>query len=472
MAELVTIQRASTKSAIVFIHGFSGNVDRTWAKFPSFLRDNSALESWNIFGFGYPTSLLPGTPGIWSADPDLPKLALSFFTELDIPPLSECDDIAIVAHSMGGLVVERALADNSNQTQRIKHLFLFGTPSAGVNKANIMARLFGMFVGGQVLNMQANGDFITELRSDWDRVIGAAPRFQFLTIAGDKDNFVPAESALNPFPRKFRRVVAGDHLGMVKPRNAQADVVRLLVSALTQSEEPVGPSSPLRLAAETGGASPEGMTIALEASRGQRHLASQEEVVEAALALDSNGQRADAMNLLERYQHLGTDVSGTLAGRIKRRWVQNGDEADALWAFGLYKTALLTAQSAVETQHTIGQIFYHAINLSYLNQVAFNKPAEAKEMAALGLKYARRKHPADVWSIATEAEAWLYLGDYQEALSKYREMVALTPEKWKLASTGQQAHQIAAKLNRADLQQQLSNIFDPPPASSLAAKTP
>ena len=259
---------------------------------------------------------------------------------------------------------------------------------------------------------------------------------------------------------------------MVKPRNAQADVVRLLVSALTQSEEPVGPSSPLRLAAETGGASPEGMTIALEASRGQRHLASQEEVVEAALALDSNGQRADAMNLLERYQHLGTDVSGTLAGRIKRRWVQNGDEADALWAFGLYKTALLTAQSAVETQHTIGQIFYHAINLSYLNQVAFNKPAEAKEMAALGLKYARRKHPADVWSIATEAEAWLYLGDYQEALSKYREMVALTPEKWKLASTGQQAHQIAAKLNRADLQQQLSNIFDPPPASSLAAKTP
>ena len=54
---------------------------------------------------------------------------------------------------------------------------------------------------------------------------------------------------------------------------------------------------------------------------------SQQDVVRAALALEQNGKRDEAMALLQRCQALGTDVQGTLAGRIKRMWIENEDLA-------------------------------------------------------------------------------------------------------------------------------------------------
>src|SRR5207247_900581 len=104
---------------------------------------------------------------------------------------------------------------------------------------------------------------------------------------------------------------------------------------------------------------------------------------------------------------LGTDVKGTLAGRIKRRWLQDGEEGDANWALGLYQSALHIARCAPETQEAIGQVFYHAINVAFLNQVALQRAEPAREMARLALEYARKKAPPDIWSVATEAEAFL-----------------------------------------------------------------
>ncbi len=468
MAELKQIRKCDSKSAIVFVHGFTGDATGTWADFPTFLAAESLLDNWNILSLGYSTSLFPGTRGVWSADPDLPTLSKLFFTEVDILPLSECSDVAIVAHSMGGLIVQRSLVDHPGLTTKMRHLFLFGTPSAGIKKANFLNRLFGPFVGTQVTNMATDSPFVTKLRQQWKETFGAKPPFQFYTIAGDKDNFVPPESSLEPFETDFQRVVAGDHLSMVKPREASADVVRLLISALARRAEPEGPSSPLRLAAETGKATPEAMAIAREAVAGQRQL-TEAEVVEAALALDRDGHREDAVKLLEMNQHLGTDVKGTLAGRIKRRWIQAGKEEDAHWALGLYASALETARAILpETPESIGQVFYHAINVAYLKLVAFNETAAAREMAGVALLYAKKANPPDIWSVATEAEAWLYLGDEDKALEKYGHVTNMPSEKWKLVSTAQQAQQIANKLGKPALEQQLRNLFEPP-INKLAA---
>jgi hypothetical protein len=186
--------------------------------------------------------------------------------------------------------------------------------------------------------------------------------------------------------------------------------------------------------------------------------------VEAALALDRDNKRADAVALLEKYRYLGTDVIGTLAGRIKRRWLQDGKTEDAAWALSLYENALNANRSLPETLDTIDQIFYHAINVAFLKQVAFGQADQAKDMAQFALTYARKRVPFDLWSLATEAEALLYLGDWQSALAKYQEAISLKPETWKLLSTGQQAQQVAASLGKQDLQHQLKALFDPPPA--------
>ena len=471
MANLQTIRLTRSPRALVFLHGFHGGVDDTWDRLPYILAADKSLDSWNILNFGYSSSLLPGTPGIWSADADLPKLALSFFTEINIAPLSHCTEVAVAAHSMGGLLVQRSLLDNPNLAAKVRHLFLFGTPSAGVHKANFMRHLLGGFAGEQVRNMACESQFITSLRADWERAFGEHPPFQFYAIAGEKDNFVPSESSLLPFPAQFRRVIAGDHLSMIKPRDAHADVVRLLVSALTDTTEPLEPASPLRLAAELGDADPAGMAVAQDVVSGKQPVTTEAEIVEAALALARIQERHAAILLLQRHQQLGTDVKGTLAGRIKRRWIQDGSEADAYWALGLYSSALQTTRVLPESRDTISQLFYHAINVAFLKLVAFDEVPEAREMASLALQYANRLSPPDDWSVATQAEAWLQLGDDLKAIAQYRRMIDLSPAKWKLTSTGQQALQIAAKLKKPFLLEQLRNIFDPPPVSSLAASS-
>jgi pimeloyl-ACP methyl ester carboxylesterase len=461
--------RPGAKSAILFLHGFTGNPDGTFDRFPYLLGTDVSLNGWDILSLGYHTSFLPGTRGVWSADPDLPTLAQLFSTELGIPPLSNYQQLAVIAHSMGGLIAQRALLDDPpDLTRLVRYLFLFGTPSAGLKKASFIRKLLGPLAGDQVQNMASDSQFVTTLRAGWSTRFANDPPFQFYAIAGDKDNFVTANSSLGPFDRKYQRVVSGDHLSMVKPRDASFDVVRLVISLLTKTAEPAGPSSPLRAAAELGALAPQGIATALAAAAGTQQLATQAEVVECALALDRANNRDGAIQLLERYQNLGTDVKGTLAGRVKRQWLQNGQDGDAHWALGLYESALAATRKSPEKEDFIDQMFYHAINVAFLKFVAFNQLDEAKQMASLALEYARKKSPVDIWSVATEGEANLYLGDYDLALSKYKFAIEMRPETWKLISTGQQAQQLAAKLGNQDLQVKLSALFDPPQSAKAA----
>ena len=70
-----------------------------------------------------------------------------------------------------------------------------------------------------------------QLRDSWTSRY-PDPVFKLLAIAGDRDQFVPVESSIYPFADAHRRMVAGDHLSMVKPEDARAESVGLLVGAL------------------------------------------------------------------------------------------------------------------------------------------------------------------------------------------------------------------------------------------------
>jgi hypothetical protein len=375
---------------------------------------------------------------------------------------------------MGGLIVQRALLDDPGVANRVRHLFLFGTPSNGLKKASSLSRWLGPLLGEQIHNLAADGDFIRSLREDWRKAFGRQPPFQLHVIAGDKDQFVPPESSLEPFDRRYWNVIIGDHLSMVKPKNKDAEAVRLTLTALREPGEASAfddvarvtrvISSPLRLASEAGPAAPEGMRIAERAAAGETKL-SEEEVVDAALALDRDNKREQAIALLERHQDLGTDVKGTLAGRIKRRWLQGGNIADAKLALEIYSSALATAQAGNDDE----QIYYHAINAAFLEFAAFDHPDRARDLAQLATAYSSRCEQAkgpDIWTVSTKAEANLYLDDIDKAIAGYRAAAGMQAESWKLLSTAQQAQSVAAKLRDERLKKALHDIFDPKPAGS------
>ena len=435
--------RPDCQRAVVFLHGFSGDRDDTWDRLPGLL--GTVVADWDIYTLGYATTFLPDFLGVWSADPDIPILATMLTTQASIDPLNRYRSLALVAHSMGGLVVQRALVDDPELSNRTEKVVLFGTPSAGLRKASWL-----VFWKRQFRNMAKGSEFITVLRQDWGARFGPEQGFDLRVVAGEQDQFVPPESSLGPFPRQFRYVVPGHHLSMVRAADTDSPSVRLLMSALSDAPAADETTAPLALAAEI----PDATASALIEARGDEM--SQRDVVCAALALEKNGKRDEAMALLQRYEALGTDVQGTLAGRIKRMWLENEDLGFAQHALALYQKALDKALKIGD----VSQIYYHSINVAFLEFVAFDHVERAREIAELALDNASLAN-ANAWSVATQAEANLYLGDRDRALDLYRRMLEFEAEPWEYASTALQAGQIASKLKDSQLADRLEEIFTP-----------
>ena len=267
---------------------------------------------------------------------------------------------------MGGLIVQRALADDPDLASRTDKVILFGTPSAGLRKVSWL-----VFWKRQLKNMAEGSEFIEALRRDWAARFEPELDFDLRIVAGEQDQFVPPKSSLGPFPRKFHHVVPGDHLSMVRVVDTDSPTVRLLKSALSDVPVPDETITPLVLAAQIA----DPAAASLIEARGDDM--SQQDVVRSALALERNGRRDEAMALLQRYQALGTDVQGTLAGRIKRMWLEDEDQDLAQHSLALYEGALDVARNKGD----VSQIYYHSINIAFLEFVAFGRVERAREMA-------------------------------------------------------------------------------------------
>ena len=443
-SNITAVREKNQERAVVFVHGFTGSRDDTWDRFPALL--GSSTPDWDIFTVGYATTLLPDVVGIWSADPDLPILSKMLSTELGTPPFLRYKSLALVAHSMGGLVVQKALVDAPEIAQRVRHVILFGTPSAGLRKAAWMS-----FWKRQLKNMTEGSSFITELRDEWQKLYGLKPPFNLLVVAGASDQFVPPASSLGPFDMRVQRVVVGDHLSIVKPADADAPSVNLVVATLSAGATPApDPVAQLRLASESPNTKAPEIVQKVEASTDEMPV---KVVVDAALALERAGKRDEAIALLERYKEKDTDIKGTLAGRLKRLWLDTEQTEYARRSLALYQEALGAAK-------TPDQIYYLAINVAFMKFTFANDKAAAEAMAKLALKHADPPGN-DVWKTATAAEAYLYLDRPQEALGGYRTLLTLEAEAWKHQSTALQAGRIAAKLGDRALAEELEGIFTP-----------
>jgi pimeloyl-ACP methyl ester carboxylesterase len=194
---LRTIRATGSKVAFLFIHGYSGNLDATWGNFPSLLQVEQRLNGWDIFSLGYSTSLYPNLRYLWSSKPSIATLADLFRAHLSYGALRTYRQVAVLAHSMGGLLVQRGILDEADVLNRISHLYLFGTPSNGLLKAAPFK-----FWNRQVQDLASDSTFMADLR-DRRSAVFENPPFEFATIAGDRDDFVPRESSLDPLTGVF-----------------------------------------------------------------------------------------------------------------------------------------------------------------------------------------------------------------------------------------------------------------------------
>ncbi|HEU5256094.1 MAG TPA: tetratricopeptide repeat-containing protein [Vicinamibacterales bacterium] len=452
--ELIPHRRKQSTAAVVMIHGFGGDAATTWGNFPTLLKDEPSLNNWDVYSIGYSTSLSFDLAGIWSADPALVTLGGLLNAVTDVPPLGGYKALAMMAHSMGGLLLQKALLTNPALRQRVSHVLLFGTPSAGLEKASPF-----QFWKRQVRDMAKGSDFITGLRAQWNTDVGAKPPFKFIAIGGDRDEFVPRSSSIEPFPESQQCVVYGNPLEIVKPPDAKHlgyKVAVQTVSGLVESGD--GPTADFLDSALRAVESRQ-FRRAIDTMWPHRDELDDQGLVSLALALESDGRQADAIELLTSMKdRLGTDPLGVLAGRLKRRWLVEHRRADAERAIALYLEGLIKAEAKPDA----GQAFYHAINCAFMDLAYGSDVTSARDFAVKALRYAGESGHQDVWRYATEGEAHLYLGDSEAALAAYARAVALVKQPRQAASMYQQAIRAADLMGEEELTHKLPGLFGQP----------
>ena len=205
-----------SKGLVLMIHGLGGGAS-TWGSFPALLAadlhiaDRFAIEPPYVY-----------TTGLAGRGPGIADLARELATHLNRPELADYSQIAILAHSLGGLVARRLVADMiiEGAPPRISRIMTFASPLLGAGAASVSKLIPG--TGTQHRDLAIGSDFMIALGRDWANT-GADSMVQVRTVVAGDDGVVAAWSATAGFRYASYDTIGGaDHRSIVKPPNASA----------------------------------------------------------------------------------------------------------------------------------------------------------------------------------------------------------------------------------------------------------
>ncbi len=437
-----------SQTAIIFIHGFDGD-PQSWNSFCEYLKDEPNLSGWDIHSLGYSTvglkSLDFWLP--WRKLPSIELLGVSLGTMTGLKALKRYKSLVLIAHSMGGLVTQQALVTDDDAFQsKVTHVFLFGTPSGGVG----LARHLGMF-NRQARDLSSDSDFITNLRKKWANKYNANIPFKLWAIAGQTDPIVSSKSAHSAFPESAREGIAGDHSAIVRPESPDAPSVEIVVKGITTGSVTGGRLESARLALHRSLAQD-----TIDAYLPAAATLEQWALVELALALESTGKSDQALEVLRQRKDLDLDAKGTLAGRLKRKWLDVPTEKEGKSALDLYSSAYAEAK----TSNDFDQARYHGINVAYMTLAQKRDAAGAKAVAEEVLDWCDEIPTGDLWHSATVGEALIHLNRPTDALDAYRDAAKTGPDARQVQSLYLQAVGTAKRLRMDDFADDLAAVLE------------
>jgi pimeloyl-ACP methyl ester carboxylesterase len=445
---IVPYRSEGAKNIICFVHGFCGDPSTTFNPMPEYIIKEKSLRGWDVISIGYSTDALPNIgKGVWASSPDISKIAGYLRTNLDII-FKDYKRVALIGHSMGGLVIQRAIL-NMSDIHKISHVLFFGTPSGGLKKAWFMR-----WFKNQIDDMDNEGGFIKKLRKDWDeRFFGEYP-FKFATLAGELDEFVPTKSSLEPFPIKYWGYTAGNHVTMVKPKSKDDTSFQVIRKILRSDKNYL-----MGLDEEKLNNLVADYYDTIDKLAENPNKLTKNGLREYIFALEGTGKIDLAIKVIEESEIIkaNTDLMGILGGRWKRKFLLENNEEYLNLAIGCYSKALNISVEKNESS----QIYYHAINLAflYLMQNEDNLTA-TKQMAELAIKHCEINSQGQYWESATRAEAYLYLNNFEESKKLYKEAIEKCNGDIRAVSSMMiNAIYACNSLNRLDWKKELENVF-------------
>ncbi|OQP60589.1 hypothetical protein A3860_32770 [Niastella vici] len=446
---IIPYRSEGNESIVCFVHGFSGDPESTFKPIPEFIIAESELNGWDVISIGYSTDLMPNIgKGIWAATPDITKIASYLQTNLEIL-FEHYNRVALIGHSMGGLVIQRTIL-NRDDIHKISHVLFYGTPSGGLKKAWLLR-----WFKNQISDMDYEGEFIKKLRNEWNNRFSHKYPFKFATVAGELDEFVPTNSSLDPFTKDYHCITAGNHITMVKPESnmdTSFQVIKKMLGIGSGISYLIGNDKDLNnlIARYYEEADILGKKLPdLDAKGFKKYI----------FALEGIGKIDDAIKMLEESEIIkfNTDFMGILGGRFKRKYLVEETTAFLEKAICWYDKAL---QLSLRSNNS-SQIYYHAINLAFLFLMLDETDlTKTKEMAQLALKHCQIAKGGQYWEDATIAEAYLYLNAFEQSKIFYTSAINKCNQSIRETSSMLiNAVYACNSLNRPDWKKELENVF-------------
>lgn len=392
---------------LLFIHGFSGEAADTFGNIPDMLMKQSKMDGWDMKPFGYSQYVTPEMgKDIWAGIADIDRISDYLSTSVKYR-FDQYDRIAIVAHSLGGLIAQRAILNFKEEFQnKISHVVLLGTPSNGIEPAKL-TKLWN----NKYQQMSSEGDFITSLRQDWKAKFNGEYPFKLKVVASTEDEYVTMDSCYVPFGHDHQVTIEGKHLSMVKPKDENDDCFSLILNTLTDTEFANKYTNSEEINIALGK-----YDVVVKQLLPKKDALDKNGLKRLVFALEGLDRREEALQILDEHPSAmeDTDLMGVIGGRYKRAYLKFPSKTDGDAAFVYYDLALekSTAKKNFE------QIYYHAINLAFLSIVVENDTNKMRAYAQQALD-ATTKCEDNPWKNATVAEANLYLRNFDKAKEYY-----------------------------------------------------
>ena len=226
---------------LLFIHGLGGAGQATWRAgghpgFPELISTDGAVRDLaDAAFFEYPTSLLrlPFT----RKSPRIRDLAEGLRSQIEVR-YPDYKSIALICHSLGGLVARKYLIEEVKQGRnlRVDKLLLFAVPNNGSGLAGVARHI--SWQNGQLVQLCRNSELIEELNADWS-MLNMSDRVKLRYVVAGQDRIVDKQSAIGQWGNKnVDTVLDADHVSIVKPRGPK-DLSYLLFRQFVLGPAPV-----------------------------------------------------------------------------------------------------------------------------------------------------------------------------------------------------------------------------------------
>ncbi|WP_405976508.1 alpha/beta fold hydrolase [Streptomyces sp. NBC_00988] len=233
----------ATNLGVVFIHGLFSS-EETWDPLAGLLESDEELAHVAVRRFGYATPKFRFRPD--RRTPDYNDLADRLKTFLHYEAAGH-DRLFLVAHSQGGLIVQRYLArmihsGQGQQLAKIRGVVLFACPNSGSDFAMPLRSAWW----SKNPQVRALGPLNAEVRDAQQTVLGqivyakgvgtSSCPIPFWVFGGEEDKVVVRASAQGNFPKVF--MLPGDHFSIIQAKTREHSAYVALRTHLLEVEQP------------------------------------------------------------------------------------------------------------------------------------------------------------------------------------------------------------------------------------------